>query len=87
MYIFVCICVCVLTNIYTQILQLVKDINLILNYLKLKDYSSDISFQIKEMKSPALRGKQMSLSSRVHRTSSRTQSNPEKLKESSAGKK
>lgn len=79
-----------LTNTYTQILQFIKDINLILNYLKYNLKTTlvmFINFQIKEMKSPALRGKQISLSYRVHRMSSKTQRNPEKLKESSAGKK
>lgn len=87
--IYLCIYVCVCSHLYAD-LAICKDINLILNYLKYNwktTLVTFIKFQTKVMKSLALRGKQMSLSSRDYRTSSRTQRNPGKLRESGAGKK
>lgn len=71
--IYLCIYVCVCSHLYAD-LAICKDINLILNYLKYNwktTLVTFIKFQTKVMKSLALRGKQMSLSSRDCRTSSR----------------
>lgn len=91
MHVYICVYMCVYAHnyLYTD-LAICKDISLILNYLNYNwktTLVTFIKFQTKEMKSLALRGKQMSLSSRDYRTSSRTQRNPGKLRESGAGKK